>query len=148
MQGLGSDFVILDWEEFQELNLSPVELARQICKRHYGVGAEGLMIIVPESQKADLACVVYSPDGTLASTSGNELCCFAKYVLNKGYIFKSEFSVETASGVYDVKVSEDGLVAVNMRKQVLEPAKSSSDGAVSLTGSADFSFEGVYYYND
>ena len=137
MQGLGSDFVILDWEEFQELNLSPVELARQICKRHFGVGAEGLMIIVPESQKADLACVVYNSDGTLASTSGNELCCFAKYVLNKGYIFKSEFSVETVSGV-----------AVNMRKQVLEPAKSSSDGAVSLTGSADFSFEGVYYYND
>lgn len=148
MQGLGSDFVVLDWEEFQEVNLSPVVLSKQMCKRKFGIGADGLMLVVPESKNADLACVVYNLDGTLAETNGSELCCFAKYVLNKGYIFKPEFSVETASGVYDVKVSEDGLVTVNMRKQVLEPAKSSSDGAVSLTGSADFSFEGVYYYND
>lgn len=123
MQGLGNDFVILDWEEYQEIGIPVEELAVKMCKRNFGVGADGLIVVVPESEKADLSWIFYNSDGTPAQMCGNGMRCFAKYVLNKGYVNKHEFSVETAAGIICPKVNEDGTVTVNMGKPVLEPAK-------------------------
>ena len=122
MHGLGNDFVVLDWEEFQEINIPVKELAEKMCKRNFGVGADGLMVVVPESKKADLSWIFYNSDGTPAQMCGNGMRCFAKYVLNKGYITKREFTVETAAGIISPKVNEDGSVTVNMGHPVLEPA--------------------------
>ena len=110
MQGLGNDFVVLDWEEYQELGIEPAVLAENMCKRNFGIGADGLMIVVPESDKADLSWIFYNSDGTPAQMCGNGMRCFAKYALNKGYIDKLEFSVETAAGIIKPKVNDDGTV--------------------------------------
>lgn len=132
MQGLGNDFVVLDWEEYQELQISPAELAEKMCKRNFAIGADGLMIVVPESEKADLAWIFYNSDGTPAQMCGNGMRCFAKYVLNKGYIDKHEFSVETAAGIIKPRVNEDGTVTVNMGKPILEPSKIPFKGQMNL----------------
>ncbi len=123
MQGLGNDFVILDWEEFQEINVPIAELAKKMCKRNFGVGADGLIVVVPNVPGADLGWIFYNSDGTPAQMCGNGMRCFAKYVLNKGYIDKHEFTVKTAAGIISPKVNDDGSVTVNMGKPVLEPAK-------------------------
>ena len=132
MQGLGNDFVVLDWEEFQELNLTPAVLAKTMCKRNFAVGAAGLMIVVPQSNKADLACAFYDSDGNPAQISGNEMHCFAKYVLDKGYINKHEFSVETAAGIIFSKINENGTVTLNIGKPTLELDKIPFKGQANL----------------
>ncbi len=123
MQGLGNDFIILDWEEFQEIKMPVEELAVKMCKRNFGVGADGLIVVVPESDKADLGWLFYNSDGSVAQMCGNGMRCFAKYVLNKGYTDKHEFSVETRAGVIIPRINEDGTVTVNMSKPILEPEK-------------------------
>lgn len=132
MQGLGNDFVILDWEEFQEINEPIDKLAVKMCDRNFGVGADGLIVVVPDSQKADLSWIFYNSDGTPAQMCGNGMRCFAKYVLNKGYIDKHEFSVDTKAGIISPKINEDGTVTVNMGKPILEPAKIPFKGEYNL----------------
>ena len=148
MQGLDKDFVVLDWEEYQELGLTPAVLAQNMCKRHFGVGSDGLMVVVPQSDKADLAMICFSAQGQPAQVCGDDLRCFAKYAWHKGYVDKLEFSIETLNGVFEVKVNDDSTVTVNKGKSI-ELHQSSFNGVSNLiymTGSADFSFEGVYYY--
>ena len=149
MQGLGNDFVILDWEEYLELGLKPADLAKNICRRKLGVGADGLIIVDPSSDKADLAMICFSVQGQPAQVCGDDLRCFARYVWHKGYVDKLEFSIETLNGVFGVKVNDDSTVTVNKEKPI-EPNQSSFNGVSNLiymTGPANFSFEGVYYYN-
>lgn len=126
MQGLGNDFVVLDWEEWEELEKKGVkasELAKSICNRNFGVGADGLIIIKPGSKAADLGWIFYNSDGSVAQMCGNGMRCFAKYAISKGYINKKEFSVETLAGIISPKVNDDGTVTVNMGCPILEPAK-------------------------
>ena len=123
MQGLGNDFVVLDWEEYQEIGQSAESLALKMCHRNFGVGADGLIVVVPESDNADLSWIFYNSDGTPAQMCGNGMRCFAKYVLNKGYIDKHEFSVETKAGIISPKINDNGTVTVNMGTPVFEPAK-------------------------
>ena len=71
MQGLGNDFVVLDWEEYQEVGQSADKLALKMCHRNFGVGADGLIVVVPESDKADLSWIFYNSDGTPAQMCVN-----------------------------------------------------------------------------
>ncbi len=132
MQGLGNDFVVIDWEEFQEINIPLDKLAKKMCNRNFGVGADGLMVVVPNSNVADLGWIFYNSDGTQAQMCGNGIRCFAKYVLNKGYIDKHEFSVETAAGIITPKINEDGTVTVNMGTPIQAPEKIPFKGEYNL----------------
>lgn len=132
MQGLGNDFVVIDWEEFQEINIPLDKLAKKMCNRNFGVGADGLMVVVPNSNVADLGWIFYNSDGTQAQMCGNGIRCFAKYVLNKGYIDKHEFSVETAAGIITPKINDDGTVTVNMGTPVQTPKEIPFNGEYNL----------------
>lgn len=123
MQGLGNDFVILDWEEYLKTKKTPEELSKILCDRKFGIGADGLIIINPNTEKTDIGWIFYNSDGTMAQMCGNGIRCFAKYVYNKGYVSKKEFSVETKAGVIIPKILDDGRVKVNMNKPILEPVK-------------------------
>ncbi len=150
MQGLENDFVVLDWEEYLELGLKPVDLAKNMCKRKFGIGADGLIIVDPSSDKADLAMICLNAQGQPAQVCGDDLRCFARYTWHKGYVDKLEFSIETLNGVFGVKVNDDNTVTVNTGK-LIEPHQSSFNDVSNLiyiTGPADFLFEGVYYYNN
>lgn len=123
MQGLGNDFVILDYDEYKKSGKTPEELAFTMCNRHFGIGADGLIIVNPNTKETDIGWIFYNSDGTIAQMCGNGIRCFAKYVHSKGFVKKKEFSVETKAGVIIPKILDDGKVRVNMSKPILEPEK-------------------------
>lgn len=123
MQGLGNDFVILDYDEYQKTNMPVDKLALKLCDRHWGIGADGLIIVKPDTKNTDIGWIFYNSDGSEAQMCGNGIRCFSKYVFNKGYINKKEFSVDTKAGVIIPKILDNGLVRVNMGKPVLIPEK-------------------------
>lgn len=122
MQGLGNDFVILDYEEYEKTGIEMSALAQKLCDRHFGIGADGLITVNPKTQNTDIGWFFYNSDGSVAQMCGNGIRCFAKYVREKGYIDKDEFSVDTKAGVIIPKINADGLVTVNMNKPVLTPS--------------------------
>ena len=123
MNGLGNDFVILDYEEYQKTNLSPDKLAFKLCNRNFGIGADGLIIVNPDTDKADISWIFYNSDGSVAQMCGNGMRCFARYIYDKKIINKKEFSVETKAGIIVPKIISDNEVRVNMGQPVLIPEK-------------------------
>lgn len=123
MQGLGNDFIILDYSEYKKAEKTPAELALKLCDRHFGIGADGLIIINPDTKNTDIGWIFYNSDGTIAQMCGNGIRCFAKYVYDKKLVDKKEFSVETKAGTIIPKICDDGRVRVNMSKPILETKK-------------------------
>jgi diaminopimelate epimerase len=98
MHGIGNDFVIMDFytKPLQEqINFS--EVAKKLCHRHFGIGADGLILILP-SEKYDLRMRIFNSDGSEAQMCGNGIRCFAKYAYENGLIRENKFSVETLAG--------------------------------------------------
>ena len=121
MQGCGNDFVILDYDEFQKANLSMEELAKRLCDRHFGIGADGMIIPKKsEDKNIDIAWYFYNSDGTVAQMCGNGMRCFAKYVYDKGLVDKKEFSVMTGAGIIKPLLLDNGNVRVDMGIPILE----------------------------
>jgi len=123
MQGCGNDFVILDYEEFAKFNCKMNEVAKKLCDRNFGIGADGLIIPNLETDEADIGWFFYNSDGSTAQMCGNGMRCFAKYVYDKKLVDKKEFSVKTLAGIISPKIMENGEVRVNMSKPILETEK-------------------------
>ena len=122
MNGLGNDFVILDYEEYKNIGLLPDRLAKKLCDRNFGIGADGLIIVNPDTTKADISWIFYNSDGSIAQMCGNGMRCFARYIYDKKILDKKEFSVETKAGIIIPKIISDTEVKVNMGQPILEPA--------------------------
>lgn len=123
MQGCGNDFVILDYEEFTKLNLSFSDAAKKLCDRHFGVGADGLIIPNLNADGADIGWFFYNSDGSTAQMCGNGMRCFAKYVYDKKLVDKNEFTVKTLAGIMTPNILEDGTIRVNMSRPILDTEK-------------------------
>ena len=114
MQGLGNDFVICEEEEYSKTGISRADFARVICDRHFGIGADGLIIPKYENSKDyDVAWDFYNSDGSIAQMCGNGIRCFAKYVKDKGQA-ASVMRVKTLAGIIKPEILDSGLVRVNM----------------------------------
>ncbi|ABR48943.1 Diaminopimelate epimerase [Alkaliphilus metalliredigens QYMF] len=123
MHGTGNDFIMIYYEDYpfeQHFN----QLAKEVCHRHFGIGADGLMI-VKESSVADVQMKYFNSDGSEAGMCGNGIRCFAKFVYDEGLVKKEIFTVETLSGVKELQVAtveeKVSSVRVNMGKMVLDP---------------------------
>ena len=123
MQGCGNDFVVIDYSEYEKTDLEMSELAKKLCDRHFGLGADGMIIPKLDSKDTDIAWYFYNSDGTTAQMCGNGMRCFAKYVYDKKLMGKKKFSVKTGAGVISPEILEDGNVKVNMSSPILEPEK-------------------------
>lgn len=123
MQGCGNDFVVIDYSEYEKTGLEMSELAKKLCDRHFGLGADGMIIPKLDSKDTDIAWYFYNSDGTTAQMCGNGMRCFAKYVYDKKLMGKKKFSVKTGAGVISPEILEDGNVKVNMSSPILEPEK-------------------------
>ena len=123
VHGLGNDFIILDGRTEPRDYAS---LAKKLCHRQTGIGADGLLII-ENSNVADIKMRIVNADGSEAEMCGNGIRCFAKYVYHEGIVPKTEFGVETLAGIMRPKlVMKDGVVAgvtVDMGEPVLECAE-------------------------
>ena len=128
MQGCGNDFVIIDYAEYEKTGMKMDELAKRICDRNFGVGADGM--IIPDltlsgdgDEVADIGWYFYNSDGSTAQMCGNGMRCFAKYVYDNKLVDKKMFSVKTLAGNIKPELLENGLVKVNMGKPILEDKK-------------------------
>jgi len=98
MQGLGNDFVFVNCFEEMLVEDELPELARGVSDRHFGVGADGLILILP-SDKADFQMRIFNADGGESEMCGNGMRCFARLVYEQGLTDRAEFTVETAAGI-------------------------------------------------
>lgn len=123
MQGCGNDFVIIDYNEYEKTGLPMETLAKKICDRNFGVGADGLIIPKTDTSDTDIGWYFFNSDGSTAQMCGNGMRCFAKYAYDNKLVNKKEFSVQTLAGVIKPKLLDDGFVRVNMGNPILEHAK-------------------------
>jgi len=121
MQGLGNDFVILDYSEYEKSGLIMSDLAKKLCDRNFGVGADGMIIpnLSPINKTADIGWYFYNSDGSTAQMCGNGIRCFAKYAFDKKLVDKKEFAVETLAGTIIPSIQKNGEVKVKMSKPIL-----------------------------
>ena len=125
MHGAGNDYVYVNC--FEQVSLGNVtELAKAISDRHFGVGGDGLVLIVP-SERADARMVMYNADGSEAEMCGNAVRCVAKFVYDHGIAVKENLTIETGRGVLALQCSVTSgkvdRVRVNMDQPILESAK-------------------------
>lgn len=121
MHGLGNDFIIVYGEN--ELPEGVAELAIQLCNRFFGIGADGLVYILP-SDKADFRMRIINSDGSEAEQCGNAIRCVAKYVYDNKLTDQTELTIETiGAGVQPLKLTtENGktsLITVDMGQPIL-----------------------------
>ena len=98
--GLGNDFLVL-LEPRDSIDLA--SLARAVCDRHRGVGADGLLV----ARREPLSMELYNADGGVAEMSGNGIRCFAQAVVDAGWQKAGTFEILTGAGVRAVTVSEE-----------------------------------------
>lgn len=91
MHGLGNDFIVVEADRLPE-NAS--ELALKYCDRYFGIGADGLVYVLP-SEKADYMMRIINSDGTEAEQCGNAIRCVAKYVYDRKMVNNEDVSIET-----------------------------------------------------
>ena len=111
MNGAGNDFVLGD-NRLQKIRLTPEQAAR-ICDRHRGVGADGVMLLIPcASGKADWSWDFFNSDGSRAEMCGNGARCFARYI-QKLTGAENKITFETTAGIITA-VFQGEIVTINL----------------------------------
>lgn len=122
MHGLGNDYVYVNCLEEKIEN--PTEVAKFVSDRHFGIGSDGLVMILP-SDVADFRMRMLNSDGSEAEMCGNAIRCVGKYVYDNKLTDKTTIKVETLAGIKVLEMTvEDGvvtLVKVDMGEPILEP---------------------------
>ncbi|MDR1453034.1 MAG: diaminopimelate epimerase [Candidatus Margulisbacteria bacterium] len=122
LEGLGNDFILFDALKNDLSAVNFHELAPKFCDRHFGIGADGLLI-VRKSEKADFYMQVINADGSEPQMCGNGIRCFARYVY-ENYAKKSVISIETLAGIMlPVLDPQNNIIEVDMGEPILAPAK-------------------------
>lgn len=105
MQGSGNDFILIDNRRGALKGMNLKDLAVTVCRRHYSVGADGLIVIVP-SKKADFKWRFFNADGSEAEMCGNGSRCAARFAFLKK-IAKKDMTFETLAGIIQAQVKKD-----------------------------------------
>ena len=141
MHGAGNDFLVLDnrWYRFSDEELS--DLAATWCRRHYGVGADGLLALADtEAEGADYRMRYVNADGSWATMCGNGARCLARFALNADFE-GPEVAFETDAGRYHATVAGDRPDCVRL----YVPPATALELNVSLEDPVPFSAEAVHY---
>ena len=121
MHGLGNDFICVNCFE-EEITIDPGRIAELVCHRHFGIGADGLLLI-RGSDVADFRMDLYNADASRAEMCGNGIRCLAKYVYDHGMTNMQSITVETLAGIkkLELTVKDDKcrLVSVDMGQATL-----------------------------
>lgn len=104
MHGAGNDYVYVNG--FEEQVADPVRAARLVSDRNFGIGSDGLILILPSS-RADVRMRMFNADGSEAEMCGNGIRCVAKYAFEHGLARKSRLAVETGAGVLQLQLFPD-----------------------------------------
>src|SRR5437660_8101513 len=106
MHGIGNDYVYVNG--FAETVENPSAVARHVADRHFGIGGDGLILILP-SDRADVRMRMFNADGSEGEMCGNGIRCVAKYAYDHGLTRSNPMRVETGRGVLtlDLKVEAE-----------------------------------------
>ncbi|MBN1696543.1 MAG: diaminopimelate epimerase [Spirochaetales bacterium] len=121
MHGCGNDFIVLTDREGRLLP----DQVKKLCARHYGVGADGLIAVMPSRRPdATFRMKFFNPDGSVAEMCGNGIRCFAKYLADRGLVDRDgSLSVDTDAGLIKPELigysAREAQVKVNMGEPVL-----------------------------
>ncbi len=124
MHGIGNDFILLDG--FKREIPEPGDLAVRLCDRHFGIGADGLILALP-SKRADARMRIFNSDGSEAEMCGNGLRCLGKFLYETGLCRRTPTRVETLAGILTLalETGDDGAVrsvTVDMGAPTFDPA--------------------------
>lgn len=122
MQGAGNDYIYVNGLDQKIEN--PSELAIQLSNRHFGIGSDGLVLILP-SENCDFRMQMFNSDGSEAEMCGNASRCVGKYVYDNGLTSKKEITLETLAGVKYITLLEGDKkirkITVDMGEPILDP---------------------------
>jgi diaminopimelate epimerase len=120
MHGIGNDYVYVDG--FAEQVENPSKVAEQVADRHFGIGGDGLILILP-SKTADVRMQMFNADGSESEMCGNGIRCVAKYAYEHGLATANPLRVETLRGILPISLTLAGdrvkLATVDMEKPIL-----------------------------
>ena len=120
MHGLGNDYVIINNSDQKITNEGAPELARTLCRRRFSIGADGLLLVCP-SNVADIKMRIFNADGSEAEMCGNGIRCFSKYCYENKIVTKTEFEVETLSGIKQICLSIEDSEVVSSKVDMGAP---------------------------
>jgi len=119
LQATGNDFVLIDGRRMRQRDWSA--LAKAMCHRHFGVGADGILLILP-SKVADFYMRMFNPDGSEAEACGNGLRCAARYARDNGLAKGPEIRIETPAGMKIARIKGGKSIQVAMGNPELKPS--------------------------
>jgi diaminopimelate epimerase len=125
MHGAGNDYVYING--FEEQIDNPEKLAIAVSDRHFGIGSDGLILILP-SEHADVRMRMFNADGSEAEMCGNGVRCVAKFAADSGLVKGDDIRIETGAGILPLKLhfgadNKVDRVRVNMGMPRLMPSE-------------------------
>jgi diaminopimelate epimerase len=124
MHGTGNDYIYIN--TLKEKISNPKKLAVKMCDRHFGIGSDGLILILP-SKSSDFRMRIFNPDGSEAEMCGNGIRAFGKYIYEKGLTKKKDLVVETNAGTRQlslkIKSGKVHTIVINMGEPILRREK-------------------------
>ncbi len=122
MQGCGDDYIFI--ENFDGAITCPESLCIQLCDRHYGIGADGI-VLIENSQVADAKMRIFNIDGSEGKMAGNSIRSVGKYLYDNGIVNSLNITVETASGIKSMSMflrnGKVNFASVDMGRASLDP---------------------------
>jgi diaminopimelate epimerase len=123
MHGAGNDFVLLDLFSAPSGRSDEewAALARSMCDRHFGIGSDGLLLVL-RSAVADARMRMFNPDGSESASCGNGIRCLGRFLSDRYGIGAEGLRVETGAGISGITVGDDGMVTVDMGPPIFAPS--------------------------
>ena len=132
MQGLGNDYIYVNC--LKETVLDPSGTARKISDRHFGVGSDGLVLILPGDGDADFEMRMFNSDGSEAEMCGNATRCVAKYLYDRDLTNRMEIRLKTGAGIRVLKLRTEAGKTVSVRVDMGKPRLKAEEIPTTLKG--------------
>ena len=153
MQGVGNDYIYVNC--FMEKIDNPSETAKKLSRRHFSIGADGLVLIGP-SDKADYRMRIFNADGSEGEMCGNAVRCVGKYVYEHGIVHGDTLTVETLSGVKKLELTVENGKVLSVTVDMGEPQLTSELPESIMVDKQVYEFVGisvgnphaVYFFDD
>lgn len=134
MHGIANDYVVLNG--FKRAVSNPGRAAKELCDRRFGVGSDGLLVVLPGGKAADFRMRMFNPDGSEAEMCGNGIRCFGKYVYDHGLTGKKRITVATLAGTKTLDFAVAGGKVKTVKVDMGEPRLERPEIPMTGTGRA------------
>ncbi|XP_062204399.1 diaminopimelate epimerase, chloroplastic-like isoform X2 [Phragmites australis] len=117
--GLGNDFIMVDNRDSAVPKVTPEEAAK-LCDRNFGIGADGVIFVMPGVNGADYTMRIFNSDGSEPEMCGNGVRCFARFIAElENLQGTNSFKIHTGAGLIIPEIQSDGQVKVDMGEPIL-----------------------------